>query len=253
MDILFVNGTPALLIKREKVLVAGDLHIGAETRMKERGLYFSKAAARMAEDLLAAFKKSGARSIVLLGDIKDNVSYSSRDEAEAIGEFFSALRGMDISIARGNHDAYLARIFKGQNIDVKIEDEILLGNAALMHGNAWPSDEAMQKEYIITGHGHIAAKRGGKMEKAWLMAAIGSGAGERYGKFNKNARLIVAPAFNALITGTRINGKTKSFIPLLNKDVFDFNNAKVYDLGGNVLGNAKRLVEEEREEKAELD
>ncbi len=253
MDPLFLNGRPALYLKKDRVLVAGDLHIGVELGMKEKGLFFNKAAEKMASSLLETCKLSGAKSVALLGDVKDSIGVPPREEVEALKEFFAQMHGIEVRIAKGNHDAYLERILKGMGANASVEKEILLGEAALMHGNAWPSDGAMEKQHIITGHGHIAAQVNGRTEKAWLVAGAGKMAAKIYERCNEGIKLVVAPAFNPLITGTRINERTRSFIPLFKGDVFDFNSAKVYALDGSVIGAAGRLAEEEKLERRNRD
>ncbi len=42
-----------------------------------------------------------------------------------------------------------------------------------MHGNAWPSEEAMRKKYLVVGHRHFAVDSNGRIEKAWLFARRG--------------------------------------------------------------------------------
>ena len=55
-------------------------------------------------------------------------------------------------------------------------------------------------------------------------------------------RLIVVPAFNRMIVGTRIDRGSGSNLPLLKGRIFDIESAKVYDLGGDLLGTVKAMT-----------
>jgi hypothetical protein len=235
MSISFVNGAPALLVEKERVVVAGDLHIGMESKFYGSKISFPKATARMALELLSICKENGSESVVLLGDVKDRLANVTRAELLVIREFFDLLSGIDVRIVRGNHDANLEGILLDMGFEIKIGREILLGEIALMHGNALPSADAVMKKYIVCGHGHIAAYLNGVDSKAWMVAPIGAGMGEQYKNYDKGIKLVAAPAFNRLIVGSRIGPDTEGHMPLLSNKLFDFAKAKTYDLYGNLL------------------
>ncbi len=235
MSISFINGVPALLVEKEKVVVAGDLHIGMEAKFDESKILFPNASAKMGKELLQICKENGSERIVLLGDVKDRLSNVTRPEMQMLKEFFEALKGVDVKIVKGNHDANLDEILKVLGINIEITKEILLGDVALMHGNALPSEEAVRKKYIISGHGHIAAHLNGVDSKAWLVAPLGNGMKEHYRSFDKKIKFVAAPAFNRLIIGSRISYGTKEHLPLLSNDLFDFSKMQTYDLYGNLL------------------
>lgn len=235
MSISFINGVPAAMVEKERVVVAGDLHIGMESKFDESKVSFPKATAKMAEELLSICKENNSSKIVLLGDVKDRLTNVTRPEMAMLKEFFDALSGIEVRIVKGNHDANLDWILKGLGYDVDIQKEILLDEVALMHGNALPSEEAVMKKYIVCGHGHIAAHLNGVDSKAWLVAPAGNGMEEHYKDYNKEIKLVAAPAFNRLIIGSRIGYETEEHIPLLSNRLFDFTSMKTYDLYGNML------------------
>ncbi len=235
MSISFINGVPALLVEKERVVVAGDLHIGMESKFEQSKVLFPKATARMAQELLLVCKQNDSEKIVLLGDVKDRLANMTRPEMLALKEFFDALGGVEVRIVRGNHDANLDEILSGLGFRIEISKEMLLEEVALMHGNALPSAGAVMKRYIICGHGHIAAHLNGIDSKAWMVAPLGKGMDESYKEYNKKIKLVAAPAFNRLIIGSRMGAETQSHIPLLSSRIFDFSKAKAYDLYGNLL------------------
>lgn len=235
MSISFVNAAPALIVEKERVVVAGDLHIGMETKFDESKIAFPKATAKMAQELLGICKNNGSEKVVLLGDVKDRLANVTRQEMLMLKEFFDILGAVDVRIVRGNHDANLESILSDMGLKIDISKEVLLEDVALMHGNALPSADAVMKKYLVCGHGHIAAHLNGVDSKAWLIAPIGSGMQEHYKAYNKEIKLVAAPAFNRLIIGSRMGYETEEHLPLLNNRLFDFAKAKAYDLYGNQL------------------
>ncbi len=235
MSISFVNGAPAVLVEKERVVAAGDLHIGTDMKFQESKIAFPKATAKMAQELLSICKEAHSQKVVLLGDVKDRLANMTRPEMLSLREFFDELKALDVKIVRGNHDANLESILSGLGFDIDISREILLEDVALMHGNALPSAQAVMKKYIICGHGHIAAHLNGVDSKAWIVAPVGDGMKDKYENYNEEIRLVAAPAFNRLIIGSRMGFETQEHIPLLNNKLFDFSKAKAYDLYGNLL------------------
>ncbi|MEM3405065.1 MAG: metallophosphoesterase [Candidatus Micrarchaeaceae archaeon] len=239
--ILFVNNEPALLVKKERCIVAGDMHIGIELKLMEKGINLPNLAEAMGKKLYGIAKSAGARRIVLLGDVKESIGYPVHEEEEALGNFFGSIRGIRVDVTRGNHDGHLERVFSSLGIDAGISDEILFEDAALLHGNAWPSEGAMQKDYIVVAHGHIAIDVGGVLSKAWLIAKAKNPEAE-YEKYNRHARLVVAPPFNEMMVGSRISANTINYIPLLKRGVFGFESAELFSLDGASRGTVKSNI-----------
>ncbi len=232
MDVSFVNGEPALLIRKEKQLAVSDLHVGLEKKLGESGIHLSNAVDLLADDLLAAYRKSGAKGIIFLGDFKESIMYMTRTERDSMLRFFAKISGIECRFIRGNHDAHLEEILKSVGISKALEDEVLLDKVALMHGNALPSKEAMEKNYIAVGHGHFAANINGAERKVWFIAKPGKQANSTYPGYNKRIKLVILPAFNRAITGTNISRGSEEHMPLLRNKVFDFNSAKIIGLDG---------------------
>ncbi len=234
----FVKGSPALAVRRWHLLVIGDMHIGKEFKLAKAGIHFPNASQRMAEQLLALYRKSGAHEIIMLGDVKESIGYPPREELEAIAAFFHLLRGIKITVVRGNHDAHLAEILGRIGMNRPPVAELLLKRIAFIHGNAMPSDQAMGMDYIISAHSHTAISVAGRIEKGWLVAGIGPQARRRYSTCNKKIKLIVMPAFSPLITGVSASSGTGSSLPLFRNGIFDEESARMYDLDGNEVALA---------------
>jgi len=229
-DLKFVNGKPALII--EDLLVVGDMHIGLEEKLGEAGIHVNDLAYSMGKELKQIFEASGANKIALLGDIKESIGYPTKIEQNEIKAFFNELSGIEITILKGNHDAHLQEVLEMLGLKYEVKKELLLSSAALLHGNAYPSDEALKKRYIIVGHGHPAFKINGNVEKVWLVA-----------KSKKlKSEFIITPAFNPLKTGIDISMWTSDYMQLMRNGIFDFYTAKIYTLDGTLIGVIKDLV-----------
>ncbi len=245
MLLSFVRGAPALLIKKEKTLVVGDLHIGLSIRFKHSGIYFQGATERLAARLLDLYRKTGARKIVMLGDIKESVTSPSFEEYKELRSFFGLLADVEISIVKGNHDGNLQRILKNIGFEMQVQKEVFVGDTALTHGNAWPSEQAMMHRYVVVGHGHYAMRRGDRVEKVWLVSGIGRNMGKKYDKYNRLTKLVVAPSFNELVIGSPISDETKGYLPLFKNDVFSFERSKVYDLESRFAGTVSEIIRQD--------
>ncbi len=241
MDIEFVDNPPSAFFKNEKVLAVGDLHIGKELKLKLEGIHFPEVAKTLGESLFQSCKNLGAEKIVLLGDIKDSITYPDTDEYRLLREFFKPLAGTKLYVAKGNHDSHLQEVFKQIGVQAEVRNEILLGNTAFMHGTSLPSEQAMLKKYIVVSHLHAQAIVGGALKSVWILSGAGSGA-KRFKKYNKRIRLLVAPAANGLISGTQVSPGTKEFLLLFRQGIFDFNKSKVYATDGKLLGNIGKLI-----------
>jgi hypothetical protein len=244
-EVRFLYEKAALLLysKEQRHLVLGDLHLGLERKLYDKGVHLYGTAEQMAKQVTELAHDNKADSIILLGDIKESILYPDSGERQGILEFFNLLKDFEIKIAVGNHDGHLDEIIK-----LPIENEILLGNVALLHGHMWPSDEAMMKDYLIVAHNHVAIslkdeKDAMYNQKAWLVAKLNPvGAEKRYKKFNAGIKLVVMPAFNDLIIGKPVNMLDERHInPLFRNSVFDYQNANVYTMSGNVIGTPESL------------
>jgi putative SbcD/Mre11-related phosphoesterase len=245
-SIRFVYNEPALVVNDNgrNVLVVGDLHIGAEARLADKGIHVYGTSAEMAKHIIGTANEFSAKGVVLLGDVKESVLYPPVSERRAIAAFFGALGALDVEVVAGNHDAHL-----GEIAGIEPLRELVLGDVALIHGHTWPSEKAVECRYIVTAHNHIAVTvrdSNGALyrEKAWLIAPVARAkAKERYGRF-KPSRLVVMPAYNDLILGMPVNelgSKGENINPLLRNGIFSHDRAYVYTLRGEYMGTVKEL------------
>lgn len=244
-EIKFLYNEAAAVVRAEgrEFLVIGDLHIGAESKFIHKGIRLYSAVEFMANKIKSLMKEFDLHNIIILGDVKDTILYPDKVESDSIKRFFSDLKDYNIMITSGNHDPHLDEI-----INVKIVDELLIDGFAFMHGHKFPSEAAMTAKYILAGHNHVAVSFLDKnkafyTQKAWLVAPINARkAKEKYNSFNKNAKLVVLPAFNDLIIGMPVNEVYKDNLsPLFRNGIFDYKKAKVYSLRGELLGETSKI------------
>ena len=236
----FVYDVPAMIALdgTEKYLVIGDLHIGMERKLHERGVHID-ATERLSDRILRLVREFSADKVIMLGDIKESVLYPDVAEARLIRSFFERLAGVDVEVIAGNHDAHLQEL-----ISNRISRELIIGRFAFLHGDKKPSEEAMLCDYLITAHSHTAVRitdKNGAVyeEKAWVVAGVKESAAERiYTRFNRRIKLIIAPAFNDLIMGTLIGDGLKTHNQLFRSGLFDYGRAKVYTLDGSIVNSA---------------
>lgn len=242
----FIYGEPALLIsaRRSRWLVVGDIHIGAERRLSDKGVRLYGLWEQMSIKLLSLAETFSAKGIVLLGDIKDSILYPESWEQSDIRHFAKSLSCIEMLALRGNHDAHTDEI-----MGIELKDEVMLGDYALLHGNKWPSKAAMSKKALITGHNHVAvrikdANGGIYSEKAWLIAKINASNAKRFYPSCRAQSLIVMPAFNPVILGTAVGAERSdkdNISPLFRNGIFDYASADIYSIDGIYMGKASSL------------
>ncbi len=185
-----------LFWKEKKVLIFGDLHLGYEEYLNEKGYVFPHTQLEESLGILRkVLKKTGKlNEIVLLGDVKHYFGGILRQE---FCDFYkivdvllqSLLKNGNIIITKGNHDNILEPIienfakiqkfpkknFEGQKIDskfsikrkeyfnvVKVVEYYILDDVLFFHGNKKGFNKHSLEIYnqkvklIVTGHFHPA-------------------------------------------------------------------------------------------------
>lgn len=243
-DIQPVPGIPALGV--DDTLVIGDLHIGVEAHLRSKGINISSRTREM-EKAVEQCGDSFSR-IVLLGDIKDSVPGSTKQEYREIPVFcdFLLSRFDEVSVVRGNHDTNIEEFLPGA-VRVRPATGIRIGDAGLVHGHTWPSSQVMGCETLVLGHEHphvlFRDRVGSRMsEPCWLRGLFRDAMeGDRYARLPSS--FIVVPAFNRLLGGSPVNERgTPMLGPVLSSDLVLLDDASVYLLDGICLGRRKDIM-----------
>ena len=111
-DIQPVPGIPALKI--DDTLVIGDLHIGVEAHMGAKGVHLTSHTDMMFDSIIEAAGTDIDR-VIMIGDIKDSVPGSTRQEYREIPAFCDRLleHFSEVCIVRGNHDTSIEDFVPG--------------------------------------------------------------------------------------------------------------------------------------------
>jgi hypothetical protein len=216
----------ALYLKKEKILVLADFHIGYEEALAKQGYLIPRFQFKdFSERLESIFKKAEPEIIVINGDIKHefgDISEQEWRETLKLIDFLSR-KCRKLVLVRGNHDTILGPIAKKRNIETAAEYQT--GSILIIHGHKIPRLNKKTR-IIIIGHEHpcISLKEGVKTEKYKCFLK---------GKFN-NKVLIVQPSFNLVTEGTDIL-QEKLLSPFLQQDLGNFNvyivADKIYEFG----------------------
>lgn len=224
-----------LFIKKDKILILGDLHIGQEEAMNKEGMLIPRF---QHKDLILKTKKILEKTkpslIILNGDIKHEFSGISREEWKKVQEYLDLIsKNAKIIIIKGNHDNILEPIASKKGLvvqDYYIHDKIIIthGDKLLDEGqqtkntralakasankinktessdvdaqSEWrastPYEDFKKSKIIIIGHEH---------------PSIGLQEGNRVEKYKcflkgkyKDKTLIVMPSMNQLTEGTDV-------------------------------------------------
>jgi metallophosphoesterase superfamily enzyme len=114
----------------------------------------------------------------------------------------------------------------------------------MIHGHAWPSQEVMNSEILVMGHGHPALSFRDRLDKlhsepCWLRVPLLES--DRYDKIPD--QLIVMPAFGEL-AGRTVNREPLSGTgPLFRNNLADIAKARVETLEGLDFGELENLID----------
>ncbi|MBI2662644.1 metallophosphoesterase [Candidatus Woesearchaeota archaeon] len=213
-----------LFLRKEKILIINDLHIGYEEALHKKGIFVPKFQIKEIISLLEIIIiKVQPKKIVLNGDVKHEFGKVLRQEWKEVLQLMDFLQKNceEVIIIQGNHDPILAPIAIRKG--VHLVKEYKVGDVIIVHG-----DELIdcQEKIVIIGHEHtaITIREGGKREKYKCFLK---------GKW-KGKELIVVPSFNPLLEGTDIL-KEELLSPFLgeinNFEVYVVSKGEVFDFG----------------------
>lgn len=244
VDALPLFGERALHLPRGGAVVVGDLHVGLETDLRQAGVHLPSQTERMRTRLLKLLDETGANRLLVIGDLKHRIPYSTRQEIRELPRFFEDFPA-HVELVPGNHDVDLEGLL---DVEVHPAEGIRVGDVGLLHGHAWPSEEVMAARTVVTCHNHPAVMLVDELghrhkEPVWVRAPFADAARERYPRLPPDARLIVMPAFNELTGGTAFNAKEGERLlgPLFGNGLVDVGAARLWTVDGVDLGTLDKL------------
>ncbi len=180
--------------KRDKILVIGDIHIGAFGKIG--GVDISK---RMYDEMISDFEEIFERiekveKVVILGDLKHEFSGLTLEERYGLVNLFDYLdkKCKKIEIIKGNHDNYLLEIVNKRKYIIR--EYLLLEKYCFLHGDKDFSEIYKKKiKFWIMGHLHpaVSLRDGVKVEKYKCFLE---------GKY-RDKKIIILPSFSGIGEG----------------------------------------------------
>jgi len=253
----FISGEPAVLAG--ETLVVSDLHIGIEHGFRRAGIKMPSQTRSMKERLDSLIKKTKAKRLVILGDVKHKVPGSTFQEEREIPEFLEHFsKKVKLEIVPGNHDADLKRLVS-KKIKIHPSKGILKDKIYFMHGHAWPDSSFLDADFLVMGHVQPQIEIKDKLgyvwrERVWVRAELDRKKSvELFGKKGKTKsskvrldsgqrlpELIVLSSFNKMSGGLALNKKEKlRESPVLK--LAKLNKTRIYLLDGTFLGELRKL------------
>jgi len=198
----------------------------------------------MRDDLLGI--SDDAARLIVLGDVKDSVPGSSKQEYLEIPDFFRAMleRFDVVDVVIGNHDTQIDE-FLPKHVNVHPASGLRIGDVGLIHGHTWPSPDVMASKILVTAHNHpnvMFVDGVGKRttEPCWFRAPFKE-APNNY--LQCPEEMIIMPSFNRLLGGSPVNAAEEKFLgPLMNSSSIDINEAQIFLLDGICLGKRKDIL-----------
>lgn len=184
----------ALWLKKPRILIINDLHLGYEESLHRRGILIPKFQIKeiisIMEKILNQVKPA---KIIINGDLKHEFATVLNREWKEVLQLMDFLSRycQEIIIIKGNHDPTIKPIVN--KMKIKVVDEYLVDNILIVHGDELVETKA---KIIIIGHEHpaITLQEHGKREKFKCFLK---------GRW-KSKELIAVPSFNPLLEGTDI-------------------------------------------------
>ncbi|MDR0791220.1 MAG: metallophosphoesterase [Methanomassiliicoccaceae archaeon] len=242
MDIQPVHGHPALRVGNS--IVIADLHIGVESHLGSKGFHLPSRTPVMRDELLDI--SDDATRLIVLGDVKDSVPGSTKQEYREIPEFFQTmLERFDIvDVVIGNHDTQIEE-FLPKHVNIRPASGMRIGDVGLVHGHTWPSADVMSSRILITAHNHptVMFRDGiGKRttELCWLRAPFND---TQSNYLQRPDEMIMIPSFNRLLGGSPVNVMEEKFLgPIMNSGMVNIDEAQIFLLDGIFLGKRKDIL-----------
>ncbi len=213
-----------LFIKKEKILIINDLHIGYEQELHRKGILVPRFQLKsISEQIKKMLDKTNPNKVIINGDLKHVFGKILQREWKEVLEFLDLLlkNVKEVIIIKGNHDPIIKPIADKRN--VKVVESYKVRNILIVHGDELVETDAKK---IIIGHEHpaITIREASKWEKYKCFLK---------GKW-EDKELIAVPSFNPLLEGTNVLEQRMLSPFLKNTDdfkVFVVGNEKTFKFG----------------------
>jgi uncharacterized protein len=220
----------ALWIKKDRILIFGDFHLGYEDALINSGTLIPKSMFSEIKKEVLELLELKPRLVVINGDLKHEFSRISDQEWKDSLELIDLIREKSqLIIIKGNHDKILDKIAEKRGI--KTKNYFILDKIAILHGDELILEVLDKKiKILIIGHDHPAFFLSDSVKQEKYKCFL-------LGKY-KDKKLIVMPSFFNLVEGSDVK-EEKMFSPFLKNK----KDCEVFVLGDKVykFGKLKNL------------
>ena len=212
----------ALYLKKENILVIGDVHLGYEDAMSRQGIFLPrfqfKDTIERLDKIFESLPQGKLEAIVVNGDLKHDFASISDQEGRDILKLLDFLlqHSEQVILVKGNHDVKLSPIARKRNIVVV--ENIAINEKFICHGHEVPGSSEFEKsKIIIVGNEHPAVSlRDGARTELYKCYILG-----KWKSSGKEKKMIVMPSFNQITIGTDIL-KEKFISPFMQQNLGRF-------------------------------
>jgi metallophosphoesterase superfamily enzyme len=201
MRLEFLAEGPAVLVENtERTLVVADLHLGIESDLARHGWHVSSRTADRLERLARLLARTEPDRLLLLGDVKQSVPFTTRQEWREIPEVLAALRArVPILVVPGNHDPGIERFLDPSELAERTG--AVVDGVGYLHGHTLPGP-CLAGQLVLVGHHHPMAAVQDEVgcalrAPAYLMGEVDDGC-LGLPPAATPTRVLLVPAFNEL-------------------------------------------------------
>jgi putative SbcD/Mre11-related phosphoesterase len=254
-NISFVTDYPAVFIRDEGILAIADVQIGFEQEIFKKGVTIQPQIDKFVKTVNRLLDMTGAKKLVVVGDIKHKVPGITLREERHVARFFSEFeKKVKLILVKGNHDTDLEKVVP-DHVDVYDSKGVRIGNYGFFHGHGWPDKDLTQCDWLFMGHLQPGVEFRDSMgyrnvHQVWVRGNLDKAVVKKHYGVSKTGEMnyVIIPAFNPLL-GSGIlnsdNGKDYSISFMAGKSM-RLKDADVYLLDGSSLGKVRSLKKVKR-------
>lgn len=221
-----------LYLKDIQSIVIADLHLGYEGVMQSEGVFFPRYQKNVILNRLERILQNlNPKKVIVNGDFKHEFSRNLSQEWREVKEVLDFLmKRTEVVMLRGNHDNYLKTILSKYNME--LHDVYEQRNVILSHGHKELVRDKNQT--LIMAHEHPSIR---------LRDEIGAGVRLPCFLHDKEAKILVMPAFSPLAIGTDVVSTPRDELisPILKNH--GCQNFRVYAISDSELIDFKKVGE----------
>ncbi len=239
------------------MIVASDVHVGLALPSPRTPRPEAGSPRALAEGLLDAGSRAGARRALLLGDVKDPIRGVPRHVRAELSEFFGRLvdGGLEVELVLGNHDVGIARALP-TGVALHPSDGLLRDGVGYFHGHAWPSARMLRgAKVLVAGHLHPGFRLAPSHERSqtgkepcWLRTILPpltrtERRRRRTHPLPRAREMLVLPAYNPLCASEALNREEpKRGHRFLVRRFLSRGSSRAYLLDGTDLGEVRFAI-----------